>query len=330
MARSQIETLVEALQVSLKTVEAKDGLVTFLGSKVDAAADRFIEDVLALRSRLGDEQLSPKDRWELFEPELLVVDLAILRVSELAEEWRRAEKDQRWLCWQDTEHQEAGHQSVQMLLVTLANAMVAARLLVLRNLFVPARTLVRSFAETADLTIAVLLDEQVLRAYLDPTEDFDRIYSIWRSCLSPARLKVVIERFWNEIEMPEDLQRELQNFAKHDQRWLSLAAHSYRVALAIGMAAHDVTRVVRDDADVELEISVDGGTATLIKLADLSAHFLQLFTRVLSDRFSWKGNRENHDQKWSYLREAVMRDLWLSYLCDAEDEEQDDALEEDE
>jgi hypothetical protein len=201
--------------------------------------------------------------------------------------------------------------------------MVAARLLVLKGLFVQARTLVRSFAESADLTSAIMLNEKILLAFIDPAEDLDAIYKTWRQVLAPARLREVIEGFWKEMEMPEDLLTELGLFAKHDQRWLSLAAHGYRVALAVGGAAHDSTRVLRDDVDVEFLFTVQGGSATLSKLVDLSAHFLQLFLRIRLDRFSWQGNRHDADQRWTYVRGMLVRDLWLTHLTGDDDDDLD-------
>jgi hypothetical protein len=314
--------LINMLVESCEHLEQSEGLLRFVGYSASGAAQRLIEDVQALRHRLNDECVQPAEWRHLFDPQLLVLDLVTVRVSEWAEFWRGVAKDGQQLCWQSEPDAEDAHQAVQTLLVSLANSLVAARILVLKGLFVQARTLARAFGEMADLTIAALHDREVLSAYLATHEDFDRVYETWRTRLSPGQLRAINERLWGEIGFTEEIKAYLADRAKSDQRWLSLAAHNYSLALTIGTMAHDVTQPIRGDEEFEVSVSLQAGIPTLEKLIDQSSHFLSLFLHLLNTRHRWMGDRTNEKQRWSYFREQVMRDIWLRYLVENEEDDE--------
>jgi hypothetical protein len=129
-------------------------VVQLTGLDAAAATDRLIDEVYALRHRMDADPPSATDYQDYFEPSLFLLDLSILALSDWAEECRVADAAGRTLCW----HAKAEHKSgaLETVLVNLANGLVATRMLILRGLFVQARTLARTNGELADLAIAML------------------------------------------------------------------------------------------------------------------------------------------------------------------------------
>jgi hypothetical protein len=291
---------------------SEPGWLAFVGMTAEEAADHLVEEACALRARLGDEHHTRGDLVELFDPELFFVDLATLGVSDWAEEWREAEEAGRQICWQRTPRGEKAADAIVVLLTGLANCLAATRLLVLRQFFVQARTLGRSYSELSDLAIAVLYDEDTFDAFVLPHDDPDSANRTWRAKLAPRRLRAVKDRLHEELGMPSAIRDYLVGRSRTDMQWASMSAHNNYVALAIGVTVFDVTRPVQR-ADLG-QLDLEAGAGALRKLIENSSDFLLLQLRVLHQRHGWVGDRSNKRQVWAHFREHIMRDMWLEYL----------------
>jgi hypothetical protein len=301
------------------------GILDLIGLDPATAADRLIEEVYALRHRMDADPPSAAEYQDYFEPSLLLLDFSVLALTDWAAEWRVAAEEGRSLCWQGKAERESG--ALETVLVNLANGLMATRMLILRGMFVQARTLARTNGELSDLAIAMLHDESIFDAFRTPHEDFDSVYEVWRSHLAPRRVRMANERLYKELGFEDEWTSYLVGKSKHDQTWLSLAAHNYYVALALGAMAFDVTQPVRADSEMQLGVVLEAGSATLRNVVDQIAHFLQMFGFLLLERHQWRGDRKNSKQTWAYFRHQVLRDLRLRSLTD--DGEDDDATHDD-
>lgn len=312
--------LLELTLDSCRRLAFKDsGVLDLVALDPATAAARLIEEVYALRHRMDADPPGAAEYQDYFEPSLFLLDFSVLALTDWAEEWRAAAEQGRSLCWQSKPERKSG--ALETVLVNLANGLVATRMLILRGMFVQARTLARTNGELADLAIAMLHDESIFDAFQTPHEDFDSVYEVWRSHLAPGRLRTANERLYKELGFEDEWTSYLVGKSKNDQTWLSLAAHNYYVALALGAMAFDVTQPVRADSEMRLGVILQAGSATLGNVVDQVAHFLQMFGFLLIRRHQWQGESDNSKQTWAYFRHQVLRDLWLRSLTDDDKDE---------
>jgi hypothetical protein len=320
------ETKNELIELTLdacRRLQFNDSRVLELvGLDAAAASARLIDEVYALRHRMDADPPGAAEYQDYFEPSLLILDMSILALTDWAEECRAATAEGRSLCWRDKPETRWG--PLESVLVNLANGLVAIRMLVLRGLWVQARTLARTNGELADLAIAMLHDESIYDAFRKPHEDFDSVYEVWRSHLAPGHLRKANEKLYTELGFEDEWTSHLVSQSKHDQQWLSLAAHNYYVVLAIGAMAFDVTQPLHEDAELQLGTVLQTGSATLRNVVGQTTHFLRLFSFVLLKRHQWRGDRKNSRQTWAFFRNDVIRDLSLRALTDDDDDDDPD------
>lgn len=139
-------------------------------------------------------------------PELALIDLAIIATKELLTLSKSLTQERGRILWTKVPKTVPSAEVLfETLLINSANTLAAIRLLAAIGYDTQARSLVRRLHELADVTLAVLYDEATLRHYADKTEDFEKVYDIWRKHLSPGKLRRILRGFYAEIGVEDDV-----------------------------------------------------------------------------------------------------------------------------
>lgn len=264
---------------------------------IDGEIEGFLGEIFR------DRQRTSNAANEAMQPLLMVYDLALLQICDLAHfAWRNHDSRTK-LIWPSTPLSARPRPSdiFYLLVSNLAQLLQSVRLLLLNGFESQGRAVFRSFVELADLTVAVVADEAVYRDYITVYDDPDQEYRHWRKHLSPNVMRKRLIRLDVELGMGAITAIPASEVREDTYQWFSLFSH-------VNMVAHIVSAYpsrVGEETGSPLAMLGQAGEMSRATFARALLYiwlFFIHFDRLLWERHRWGRFRGQRWRGWYRYR----------------------------
>jgi hypothetical protein len=265
-----------------------------------ASIDREIESFLG--AVLQDREQTREIASQTMQPLLMVFDLGLLQVCDLSHfAWQNCDSRVR-LIWPGTALPSRPNPTrvFYLLVSNLAQLLQAVRVLLLYGFEGQSRAMFRTFVELADLTLAVVADEDIYRHYIVVPQDEREQYQHWRRYLAPGVIRRRLARLDDELDLVAITSIPAAEVREDTYAWFSLFSH-------MNMAAHLVSAYPQRLGEQSHGAIAMLGDAGQIAQSTFSRILLYLWLFFLHfDRLLWEKHR------WDRFRGARWRG-WYRY-----------------
>ena len=258
-----------------------------------------------------DREQTRKVAARSMEPLLLVFDLGLLQVCDLSHfSWQNLDSRVR-LIWPDaTLPSQPNPTRVFYLLVSnLAQLLQAVRVLLLSGFEGQSRAMFRTFVELADLTLAVVADENVYRNYITTYEDEKAEYQHWRKHLSPSVIRRRLATLDDELGLTAITIIPADEVRDDTYRWFSLFSHTNLVAHLVSV----YPQPLNEQGGGPIAMLGEAGEMTRGTFSRILLYlwlFFIHFDRLLWERHRWERFRGRRWRGWYKYRSKVFDTLF--------------------
>jgi hypothetical protein len=269
---------------------------------IDHEIDGFLGEVLQDRQRINRASV------ETMQPLLMVYDLALLQICDLSHFAWKNDSSRAKLIWPNASLPRRPRPTTvfYLLVSNLAQLLQAVRLLLLNGFQGQGRAMFRSFVEVADLTLAVLADENVYRNYITSYHDPDQEYRHWRRHLAPTVVRRRLIRLDAELDIGSTTAIPASEVREDTYSWFSLFSH-------VNFLAHVVSaypKPLGEEAAFPRAMLGEAGEMTRATFSRALLYIWLFFSHL--DRLLWGRHR------WARFRGERWRG-WYQYRARAFD-----------
>lgn len=260
----------------------------------------FLGEVFRDRERVQETAL------ETMEPLLTVFDLALLQICDLTYfAWKNHDSRVK-LIWPDAALPPRPKPTHVFYLLTsnLAQSALAVRLLLLSGFEGQSRAMVRNFIELADISLAIVADEQFYRHYITVYEDARQDLQHWRKHLAPNVVRRRLAELDETLALTEITSIPATEVREDTYKWFSLFSH-------VNMVAHLASAYPPPlDSEVLGRIAMLGNAGKMTRatfarvLLYLWLFFIHL-EKILWEQHRWSRFRGARSRKWYQYRSKV-------------------------
>lgn len=255
---------------------------------------------------LRDREETRKVAAQTMEPLLSVFDIGLLQICDLSHfAWQNLDSRIK-LIWPNAAlPKRPDPTGVFYLIVSnLAQLLQAVRMLLLSGFEGQSRAMFRTFVELADLTLAVIADEDIYRNYIITYEDKKAEYQHWRHNLSPSVIRRRLAALDNELELNKITSIPGNEVREDTYQWFSLFSH-------INMVAHLVSAYPQQlgkEGVGPIAMLGEAGEITKVTFSRILLYlwlFFLHFDRLLWERHRWGRFRGKRWRGWYKYRSEV-------------------------
>ena len=181
---------------------------------------------------LQDREHMREVATQTMQPLLMVFDLGLLQVCDLSHfAWQNRDSRVK-LIWPGTALPSRPNPTrvFYLLMSNLAQLLQAVRVLLLGGFEGQSRAMFRTFVELADLTLAVVADEDVYRKYIMAPQDGRAQYQHWRQYLAPGVIRRRLARLDDELDLGAMTSIPAAEVRADTYEWCSFFSHIHLVA----------------------------------------------------------------------------------------------------
>jgi hypothetical protein len=271
--------------------------------------DREIESFLG--AVLQDREPTREVAAQTMQPFLMAFDLGLLQVCDLSHfAWQNLDRRVR-LIWPGTALPSRPNPTrvFYLKVSNLAQLLQAVRVLLLGGFEGQSRAMFRTFVELADLTLAVVADEDIYKNYITVPEDEREQLRHWQRSLAPRVIRRRLARLDSELDLEAITSIPAAEVREDTYEWFSHFSH-------VHMVAHLVSAYPpRLDEQGHGAIAMLGGAGQMTRstfsriLLCLWLFFLH-FDRLLWERHRWDRFRGARWRGWYRYRSRVFDTLF--------------------
>jgi hypothetical protein len=248
---------------------------------------------------------------QTMQPLLMAYDFALLQICDLSHfAWQNRDSRAR-LIWPGASlpRRPTPTRVFYLLVSNLAQLLQAVRMLLVHGFEGQARAMFRTFVELADLTVAVIADEDVYQNYLTTYEDPLKDYQHWRRNLSPAVMRRRLIKLDSELDLASVTPIPAAEVREDTYQWFSLFSH-------INIVAHLVSvypQPLGEEGQGAMAMLGEAGEMTRATFARSLLYlwlFFLHFDRLLWDRHRWGRFRGARWRGWYKYRSLVFDTLF--------------------
>jgi hypothetical protein len=266
---------------------------------------RFLGEVFRDRERVQ------KTALHTMQPLLAVFDLGLLQICDLSHfAWQHHDSRVK-LIWPDVVLPQRPRPSHVFYLLTsnLAQALQAVRVLLLAGFEGQSRAMIRTFVELADMSLAVVADEQCYRHYITVYEDEKKTQEHWRKHLAPGVVRQRLAKLDDELALSKITSIPAAQVRQDTYKWVSRFSHVDLVAHLISAYPQSLSGA----GMAPLAMLGEVGEATRATFARVLLYlwlFFIHFDRVLWAQHRWNRFRGNRSRRWYQYRSSVFHTLF--------------------
>jgi hypothetical protein len=277
----------------------------------EECAENIRDEISTFLKAVFDDRETIKHRAiDVLQPFLMAYDFALLQICDLSVfAWENHESRVK-LIWQNASLPRRPNPTRVFYLLSsnLAQLLQAVRLLVVHGFEGQARAMFRSFIELADLTLAVLADEDVYKRYITHYDDSQQSLRHWRQYLSPHVIQRRLKQLDDELAITSSTVIPAAEVRADTYEWFSIFSH-------INMVAHMVSAyptALESNAALGAPRAMLGevGATTTSTLARTILYLWFFFVHL--NKLLWEKHR------WTRFRGARWRG-WYRYRSQAFD-----------
>ena len=274
---------------------------------IDREIEGFLGAVFQDRQRISNAAI------DAMQPLLMVYDFALLQICDLSYFAWENDDSRIKLIWPNTKlpRRPKPTHVFYVLVSNLAQLLQAVRLLLLNGFEGQGRAIFRSFVELADLTLAVLADENVYRNYITSYDDHDKEYQHWRRNLAPAVMRRRLIKLDAELDIASTTAIPASEVREDTYSWFSLFSHVNFVAHIV--SAYPTPLGGEGVADAPRAMLGEAGEMTHSTFARALLYIWLFFShcdRLLWERHKWGRFRGDRWRGWYRYRARAFDTLF--------------------
>lgn len=274
---------------------------------IDRKIEGFLGAVFQDRQRISSAAV------DAMQPLLMVYDFALLQICDLSYfAWKNGHSRVK-LIWPSAKLPSRPRTTdvFYLLVSNLAQLLQAVRLLLLNGFEGQGRAMFRGFVELADLTLAVLADENVYRNYITSYDDPDKEYQHWRRNLAPAVMRRRLIKLDAELDIGPTTAIPASEVREDTYSWFSLFSHVNFVAHVV--SAHPTPLGEEGAAATPRAMLGEAGEMTNSTFARALLYIWLFFShcdRLLWARHDWGRFRGDRWRGWYRYRARAFDTLF--------------------
>ena len=271
--------------------------------------NREIESFLG--AVMQDRENTREVAAQSMQPLLMVLDLGLLQVCDLSHfAWRNRDSRVK-LIWPGTALPSRPNPTrvFYLLVSNLAQLLQAVRVLLLGGFEGQSRAMFRSFVELADLTLAVVADEDVYRNYITIQNDGREQYQHWRRYLAPGVIRRRLARLDDELGLGAMTSIPAAEVREDTYEWFSLFSHVHMVAHLVSAYPPQLD----EQSYGAIAMPGEAGPMTRSTFSRILLYlwlFFLHFDRLLWERHHWNRFRGARWRGWYRYRSRVFDALF--------------------
>jgi hypothetical protein len=252
-------------------------------SEICDEIDAFLGEIFSFREKNHEVAI------ESMQPMLLAFDLSLLQVCDLAYFAWKHQGSRVKLIWpnRDLPERPTSTRVLYLLTSNLAQSLQATRVLLLKGFEGQSRAMFRSFVELADLSLAVIADENIYRQYITVFEDEEEQLKHWRKYLSPGIIRQRLAQLDSELEIEKITSIPADEVRRDTYKWFSLFSHNNMVA----HLASAYPQRLNEETCGAIAMLGDVGEMTRSTFSRIVLYlwlFFLNFDRLLQEKHQWK------------------------------------------
>jgi hypothetical protein len=220
-----------------RLVEKEPKLQKSVRESIERSAEGIREEIGDFIDFLFKEHEKIKSRaLEDLQPLIMAYDFALLQVCDLSMfSWRNHESRVK-IIWPKAPLPRRPNPTLGFYLLSsnLAQLLQAVRVLIVQGCEGQARGMFRSFIELANLTLAILADQDVYKSYITTYEDPKKRFRHWQTHLSPGVIRRRLKKLDEELDIASVTSIPAAEVREDTYEWFSLFSH-------VNMVAHMVS-----------------------------------------------------------------------------------------